>query len=138
MRDDDRREVDAEVTKTIWLDDGPLERIEFGSNNNIYWGQDGTRRSWSTQQDIGLECRSRWTLDLWHDEEFKVFEKEFRNRATGIGVGYNTREITSASTKLKFGRSFDADSSARHGLATSSGEGPHPAPFRLRERAERT
>lgn len=42
-------------------------------------------------------------------KEFKLFEKEFRNHASSIDVGYNTREFTSASTEIEFGRSFDAD-----------------------------
>lgn len=109
IRDDDRREVDAEVTKTIWFESGPIARFEVGSNNNIYWGQDGTRRSWSIDQDVGFEFRNRWTLELSHNEEFKLFEKEFRNRSTSIDVGYNTREFTSASTEVEFGRSFDSD-----------------------------
>ncbi len=109
VRDDDRREVDAEVTKTVWFETGPLERVEVGSNNNIYWGQDGTRRSWSLDQDLQFEFRNRWTVDFSHNEEFKLFEKEFRNRSTSIDLGYNTREFTSASTEIEFGRSFDLD-----------------------------
>ncbi len=109
VRDDNRREVDAEVTKTIWFESGPIVRFEVGSNNNIYWGQDGTRRSWSIDQDVDFEFRNRWTLELSHNEEFKLFEKEFRNRATSIGVGYNTREFTSARTEVEFGRAFDSD-----------------------------
>ena len=42
VRDDDRRELDSAVEKTVWVDSGPLERVEYSSNYNIYWGQDGT------------------------------------------------------------------------------------------------
>ena len=41
IRDDDRRELDGAVEKTVWLRSGALERLEYGSNYNIYWGADG-------------------------------------------------------------------------------------------------
>lgn len=109
VRDDDRREIDSALEKTIWFETGPLEQLEYGSNYNIYWGQDGTRRSWKIDEGLAFEFRNRWSLEISHSEEFKLFEKEFRNRATGIDLGYNTREYTSASAEVEFGRSYDAD-----------------------------
>jgi Domain of unknown function (DUF5916)/Carbohydrate family 9 binding domain-like len=109
IRDDDRREIDSAVEKTVWIESGPLERFSYDSNYNIYWGQDGTRRSWQIDQGVGFQFRNRWALDLSYNEEFKLFEKEFRNRATSVELGYNTREFTSASTEVEFGRSFDSD-----------------------------
>ncbi len=109
VQDDDRRELDSAIEKTIWVETGPLERFAYDSNYNIYWGHDGTRRSWAIDQGLTFDFRNRWTLELSHDEEFKLFEKEFRNRASSIDLGYNTREFTSASTEIEFGRSFDAD-----------------------------
>ncbi len=109
VRDDDRREWDSAAEKTIWFETGPLEKLDYESNYNIYWGQDGTRRSWAIDQGFTFEFRNRWTLEVSHDEEFKLFEKEFRNRASSIDLGYNTREFTSASTEVEIGRSFDAD-----------------------------
>lgn len=60
-----------------------------------------------------LSTRVSWT------EEFKLFEKDFRNRQVGFDVGYNTREYESVRMGLEFGRNFDADyvlwtASARH------------------------
>lgn len=109
VRDDNRRELDSAFDKTFWIDDGPIERFEYGSNYNIYWGQDGTRRSWQIDQVVGFEFRNRWSLEVEHAEEFKLFEREFRNRETGITLGYNTREFTSAFGEVEFGRAFDLD-----------------------------
>jgi hypothetical protein len=109
IRDDDRRELDSAVEKTLWFDTGFLERLSYDSNYNIYWGQDGTRRSWKIDQGLELQLRNRWALDVSHSEEFKLFEKEFRNRATSFDLGYNTREFTSASAEMEFGRAFDLD-----------------------------
>ncbi len=109
IRDDNRREVDSAIEKTLWLETGALEQLIYGSNYNIYWGQDGTRRSWAIDEGLEFQFRNRWSLDLSHHEEFKLFEKEFRNRTTAIDLGYNTREFQSTSAEMKFGRAFDRD-----------------------------
>jgi hypothetical protein len=109
VRDDNRREIDSALDKTFWFESGPLEQFEYGSNYNIYWGQDGTRRSWQIDQALNFEFRNRWALEIEHQEEFKLFEKEFRNRETGITLGYNTREFTSGFGEVEFGRAFDLD-----------------------------
>ena len=44
-----------------------------------------------------------------HSEGFQRFEKDFRNRATEIEVGFNTREFRSVAVGAELGRNFDAD-----------------------------
>lgn len=107
--DDDRREVDSAVEKTFWVRSGALERIHYGSNYNIYWGQTGTLRSWQVDESVDVELRNRWSTGLTYREEFKRFEKDFRNRQVGLAAGYNTREYQSVRAGVLFGRNFDAD-----------------------------
>ena len=109
IRDDDRRELDGAVNKTLWVRSGPVERIEYGSNYNIYWGQAGSLRSWQVDESIDVDWRNRWTTSVDHTEEFKRFEKDFRNRQTELEVGYNTRAYQSVETGVAFGRNFDSD-----------------------------
>jgi hypothetical protein len=109
VRDDNRREIDSALDKTVWLSSGPLEQFEYGSNYNIYWGQDGTRRGWQVDESLLFQFRSRWALEVAHMEQYRLFEKGFRNRSTGIELGYNTREYRSAFMLFQFGRNFDAD-----------------------------
>jgi hypothetical protein len=94
IRDDDRRELDSAIEKTFWIRRGTFERIQYGSNYNVYWGQTGTLRSWQIDQSVEVELRNRLSFEASHTEEFKRFEKDFRNRQTGIEVGYNTREFS--------------------------------------------
>ena len=42
-------------------------------------------------------------------QEFKRFEKDFRNRQTKVEIGYNTRSCESVRGGFAFGRNFDAD-----------------------------
>ena len=88
---------------------GSLERIQYNSNYNAYWGQTGTLRSWQIDESVAVDFRNRWIATASHTEEFKRFEKDFRNRQTGIQVGYNTRAYQSALGGVTFGRNFDAD-----------------------------
>ena len=107
--DDDRREVDAGLNKTVWLLDGPIERVQYDSAYDAYWGQTGTLRSWQVDESIAVDFRSLWTATARHTEEFKRFERDFRNRQTGVELGYNTRSYQSFRGGLTTGRNFDAD-----------------------------
>ncbi|MEW5981296.1 MAG: DUF5916 domain-containing protein [Acidobacteriota bacterium] len=119
--DDDRRELDSAVNKTIWVKGGPFEQIQYDSNYNVYWSQTGVLRSWQIDQSLEVEFRNRMSAEVSVTEEFKRFEKDFRNRQIGLQFGYNTREYQSVSAGVEFGRNFDADFqlwevSARHKL----------------------
>ena len=109
VKDDDRREVDSAVEKTVWVRSGLFEQIKYGSNYNVYWSQANTLRSWQVDQSVEVEFRNRFSAEVKWTEEFKRFEKDFRNRQIGMEVGYNTREYQSVSAGVEFGRNFDAD-----------------------------
>jgi hypothetical protein len=109
IADDDRRELDSAVEKTIWVRSGGFEQIQYGSNYNAYWGQTGILRSWQVDESVEVEFRNRVSTEVSYTEEFKRFEKDFRNRQIGLGVGYNTREYQSVRAGVEFGRNFDAD-----------------------------
>jgi len=109
IRDDDRRELDSALEKTFWLKKGFLERIDYGSNYNIYWGLNGVMRSWQIDQTLGFDLRNKLSLETDYTEEFKLFEEEFRNRQTQFTLGYNTREWQSVKAVYGFGRNFGLD-----------------------------
>jgi hypothetical protein len=107
--DDDRREIDSHVTKILWIRKGAFEQIRHESNYNIYWGQTGVLRSWKVDESVAVEFRNRFNTKVSWTEEFKRFERDFRNRQVGFDLGYNTREYQSITTGLQLGRNFDAD-----------------------------
>jgi len=108
IRDDDRREMDSALTKQFWFRSGALERIDYVSNYNVYWSQTSVLRSWQIDQEVGVDFRNRWRVELAHTSEFKLFEKEFRNHLNGVRVGYNLREWQSVAADYQFGRNFDS------------------------------
>ena len=107
--DDDRREVDSHVTKTVWVRKGAFEQFRYDSNYNAYWSQAGALRRWKGNQTMAFEFRNRMNTRVSWSEEMIEFEKEFRNRQIALDLGYNTREYQSVSTGLEFGRNFDSD-----------------------------
>lgn len=110
IRDDDRRELDSAVEKTFWPTGGAFERIEYDSNYNVYWAtESSTMRSWKIDQGVDVQMRNRFSFGFDFSEEFKLFEKEFRNREYELEVGYNTREFESVSFGYSFGKAFDSD-----------------------------
>jgi len=106
VSDDNRREIDSALEKTFWFKKGILERIEYQSNYNIYWGLQGTLRSWQIDEGLGFDFKNKLSFQADHAEEYKLFEQEFRNRETEFTLGYNTREWQSASVTYGFGRNF--------------------------------
>ncbi|HKC55721.1 MAG TPA: DUF5916 domain-containing protein, partial [Vicinamibacterales bacterium] len=104
--DDDRREVDSHVTKIVWIRSGAFEQVKHDSNYNIYWGQTGVLRSWKVDERMAFEFRNRMSSEVSWTEEFKQFEKDFRNRQVGVNIGYNTREYQSLETGVQVGRNF--------------------------------
>ncbi len=109
IRDDNRRELDSALEKTWWLKKGIVERIAYSSNYNIYWGIKGPLRSWQVDQGLDIDLRNRFSLEVAHTEEYKLYEKDFRNRQSTVEVGYNMREWQMARLSYSFGRSFDSD-----------------------------
>jgi hypothetical protein len=108
IRDDNERELDSAIEKTFWLKKWGIDRIEYSSNYNIYWGTDGTLRSWQVDEDLTVDLQNKLTFEMDHTQEYKLFEKEFRNNQTNFEIGYNTREWQSASFTYGFGRNFDS------------------------------
>jgi len=109
IQDDNRREVDSAVEKTIFIRSGPLERLRYESNYNVYWGQNRNLRSWQIDETLIADWRNRLSVTLDFQEEFKRFEKDFRNRQGGVVFGFNTRQYQSIRGGYTRGRNFDAD-----------------------------
>lgn len=115
IRDDDRREFDSAIEKTLWVRTGAVERAGYSSNYNIYWSRGGRLRSWEVVQGVEIDFRNRLTAEVQHVEDLQRFEQDFRDQRTEVTLGYNTREYQSVEIGYAVGRNFGADL----GLATA-------------------
>jgi hypothetical protein len=107
VTDDDRKELDGEVTYKWWIKNNLLEYISAGSNNNIFWSQKGVLRSWNLTDEVSLYLRNKISFTYSYDNEYKLFEKEYYNQQHTFGLGYNTDEWSHAMISYTTGRNFD-------------------------------
>jgi hypothetical protein len=109
LNDDDRREVDAEVTHQIWFQDSAFENVEGKVNYNRYWSQEGVLRAWELETDVELVMTSGWQFELSYMDEFELFEKEYRNSLTSFQFGYDNRRGRSIFLEVGTGTNYDSD-----------------------------
>ncbi len=125
--DDNRRELDSAINKTFSFRSGILDRIRYRSNYNIYWGMDGTMRSWQIDEGLFFDTKNKFTLSVIHTQEYKLNEymlepkliylhdidgwvklhiKDFRNYQTRFESSYYGGERKQFSLFISFGRNY--------------------------------
>jgi hypothetical protein len=109
LRDDDRKEWDTNLRHEFWFESGILEQIEPSVNYNRFTSQDGVLRSWSLDAEVEFTFRSGWEIELSRSEEFKLFEKEFRNDYTNIELAWDGRKGREVYAYVARGTNFDSD-----------------------------
>jgi hypothetical protein len=109
LEDDDRKELDTEVEHDFWLRSGALERISVGVNYNRYWSQRDVLRSWELEADAEVVLRNGWFIELEGLDEYKLYEKEFRNHRIVIDVGWDSRDGRRVEVFAGRGTNFDSD-----------------------------
>lgn len=109
VTDDNRREVDFEGTYKFWIKNKVFEYIDIGSNNNIFWSQTGTLRSWNSDNSMEAYFTNKLSIGYDYNNEYKLFEKDFYNHSHGITLGYNTEQWSHARAGFSTGRNFDRD-----------------------------
>ncbi|MCJ7681749.1 MAG: DUF5916 domain-containing protein, partial [Candidatus Aminicenantes bacterium] len=109
IQDDDRREIDAALVKSFMTGKGTIQEIRYESAYDMFWGKDSTLRSWQIDQGLYLETNTKFTFGVSHSEEFKLYEKEFRNHQSRILLGFNLNENwQSVGLSVTFGKNYDA------------------------------
>jgi hypothetical protein len=109
ITDDDRREIDMHGTYKFWIKNKFFEYINVGSNNNIFWSQEGILRSWDTDNSADVYFTSRISVGYNYNNEYKLYEKGFYNHRHDFTLGYNTEEWSYAQAGFSTGRNFDRD-----------------------------
>ncbi len=72
--DDNRRELDSAIHITFPFEEGFLSRIRYLSNYDIYWGMDGTLRSWKIDEGLYLDLRNNFVLSGIYTQEYMLNE----------------------------------------------------------------
>jgi len=109
LKDDDRRELDTNVSHTFWFTKGAMEKINPTVNYNRFYSQDGELRSWEFDSEFDFVFRSGWEIELEVTEEYEVFEKGFRNNLVRLETGWDSRDGRSFKVFAGTGVNFDSD-----------------------------
>jgi hypothetical protein len=109
--DDNRKELDCALDYALLVKNGSLEQVRYGSRYNVYRGMDGNLRSWEVEQGLTFDLKNKFSLSAHHIQEFKaednvLFEEDFRNHQTKLGIGFNTKEWEYAVFSFSFGHNF--------------------------------
>ncbi len=108
--DDDRREVDIDLSYRWWFENSLFKYIEVVSRNNMFWARTtGDLRSWYFSQVAEFYFQNRFSLQYSYNNEFKLFDKEYYNHRHSVELGYNTAEWSHATVQYSFGHNFDRD-----------------------------
>jgi len=72
--DDNRRELDSAIHISFPFKEGLLSQIRYQSNYNIYWGMDGTLRSWRIDQGVDFLLRNKFNISAAYTQEYVLNE----------------------------------------------------------------
>jgi len=95
IQDDDRKEIDSDITYKFWYKN-TLKYISLAGKNNIFWSQEGDLRSWYLTYIGRFFFENKFSLDLKYNNEYKnafrgVFD-DFYNHYYKAVIGYNSDE----------------------------------------------
>lgn len=108
--DDDRREVDSDLSYRWWFNEGFFRYIEVGTLNNLFWARTtGVLRSWNVNESVEFYLQNRFSLEYRYNNEYKLFDKDYYNHRHSFELGYNTAEWSFAELGYSFGHNFDRD-----------------------------
>jgi hypothetical protein len=104
---DNSRELNLGLAKTFNIKKGSIERIKYDSNYDIYWGMDNTLRSWQIDEELSLNTRNNFFLGFHYTEEYKLYEKSYRNNQTRVFAGWDSKKWQMFTISLISGRNFE-------------------------------
>jgi len=116
IRDDDRKEFDTNIKKQFWVNKYGIEDITPSVNYNMYWSQLGVLRSWEVRNSLTIKFLKRLNLSLKYNEEFKRFEKDFRNNEKEALLGYDNKRGNSVLLLYGEGYNYDRDYTTLGGM----------------------
>lgn len=109
IRDDDRQEFDTNFRRNIWINKYGIDQLLPSVNYNRYYSNSGTLRSWNLSNDFEIYFLKRWVLDMTYEEEYKLFEKAFRNTVYEVDLEYDNNRGFGFVLTYVSGVNYDSD-----------------------------
>lgn len=110
VTDDDRREMDSDISYKWWLKNNTFEYIQLESRNNIFWSLENKNlRSWYLTDVVNFYFKNKFNFEYAYNNEYKLYEKEYYNHQHTFMLGYNTDQWSNASVSFTTGDNYDRD-----------------------------
>jgi len=107
IRDDNRREFDTNLRHKFWINRFGIEEVAPSINYNMYWGMTGIMRSWDVDNSLTTSFLKKWRMRMSWSEEFKRYEKDFRNHDISSTLSYDNKRGFSVSSAYGGGYNYD-------------------------------
>jgi len=108
VRDDDRHEIDVDISYRFWINK-KIKYLNLRGANNVFWSQEGVLRSWYLTYGARIYLENRFSLDSYYNNEYKLLDKDYYNYYYRAEIGYNTDESTYIKAGYRTGINFDRD-----------------------------
>ncbi|UCH14748.1 MAG: carbohydrate binding family 9 domain-containing protein, partial [Bacteroidales bacterium] len=106
--DDDRHEIDSDISYRFWFHNW-LKYFFLSGKNNVFWSQTGTLRSWYLTYGSRVYLSNRFSVDVYYNDEYKLLDKDYYNHFYLARLGYNTDEASYINLGYRTGVNFDRD-----------------------------
>ncbi|KPL17563.1 MAG: hypothetical protein AMS26_00340 [Bacteroides sp. SM23_62] len=117
LRDDNRHELDADMSYTFWFNESFMRYIRVFFGNNVFWGLDGIMRGYTFRDYIRFYLTCNFSYRFYIDYRYQVRnstdasgqpeELYFYNYFIENELGYNTDASSYASLSFSTGRNFN-------------------------------
>ncbi|MFC1540912.1 DUF5916 domain-containing protein [Candidatus Latescibacterota bacterium] len=109
ITDDDRREIDSNIRRIIWINKYGIDSIIAHVNYNRYWSQKGVLRRWDDTNRFTVKFLKKWEYTTFHEIEFIRYEKDYRNRSLINAFSYDNKKGKTYTFQVTNGRNYDRD-----------------------------
>jgi hypothetical protein len=117
LTDDDRHELDADLSYTFWFNESFMRYIRVFVGNNVFWGIDGRLRGYRFRDYIRFYLANNFSYRFNTDYQYQVrrssdasgqpADLHFYNYYLENELGYNTDASSNASISFTTGRNFN-------------------------------
>jgi len=117
LTDDDRHELDADLSYTFWFKESFMRYIRIFSGNNVFWGIDGRLRGYRFRNSARFYLANNFSYGLNTDYRYQVrrssdatgqpTDLHFYNYFVENELGYNTDASSNASISYTTGKNFN-------------------------------
>jgi len=106
IKDDNRRELDSDVSYRFWLND-KIKYIDLVGKNNVFWSQDNILRSWDLKYEIKWYLDNRISIETEYKNDYKLLDRKYHNYYYLFEFGYNTDEAAFINFEFQTGKYLD-------------------------------